>query len=158
MTSETTVSAVETIASTVPATKTNRTGISTKEYVAIGKKLVAESVAKKTAKPTTKKVVNMRPVIKARPAPKMPKTVKSVAKKAVKAAAVPRAQHTFTLSPKADMATFGSGQRFEIAKLIKKGATRTDLIAKLPNVSAANISWHLSMMVKNGEAKKTAAK
>ena len=105
----------------------------------------------------------MKPVIKAQPAPKMPKTakkaVKLVAKKAVKPVAkkpvTVRAQHTFTLSSKANLEDFGSGQRLAIAKLIKKGATRADLIAKLPAVSAANISWHLSMMIKNGEAKKS---
>ena len=135
MTAETTTPAVETIASTVA------------------------QPTKKTTKKTTKKVVNTRPVVKAQPAPKMPrsnakKAVKTVAKKAT----TTRAQHTFILSPKADLANFGSGQRLAIAKLIKKGATRADLIAKLSDVSAANISWHLSMMVKNGEAKKVAAK
>ena len=103
---------------------------------------VIEAVkATTTSKPTAKKAVKL--VAK--------KAVKPVAKKPVTV----RAQHTFTLSSKANLEDFGSGQRLAIAKLIKKGATRADLIAKLPAVSAANISWHLSMMIKNGEAKKS---
>ena len=119
MTIETTMPAVETLASTVT------------------------QPAKKAVKPVAKKI-----------AAAAKKAVKPVTKKAVKPVAV-RAQHTFTLSSKANLEDFGSGQRLAIAKLIKKGATRADLIAKLPDVSAANISWHLSMMVKNGEAKKS---
>ena len=120
MTTETTMPAVKTLASTVA------------------------QPAKKAVKPVAKKAV--KSVAK--------KAVKSVAKKAVKSVTV-RAQHTFTLASKANLEDFGSGQRLAIAKLIKKGATRADLIAKLPDISAANISWHLSMMVKNGEAKKS---
>ena len=127
MTIETTMPAVETLASTV-------TQPAKKAVKPVAKKIAA--AAKKAVKPVTKKAV------------------KPVTKKAVKPVAV-RAQHTFTLSSKANLEDFGSGQRLAIAKLIKKGATRADLIAKLPDVSAANISWHLSMMVKNGEAKKS---
>ena len=125
MTTETTMPAVETLASTV-----------------------AQPVAKKPVKPVAKKAVKSV----AKKATK--KAVKSVTKKSIKPVAV-RAQHIFTLASKANLEDFGSGQRLAIAKLIKKGATRADLIAKLPDVSAANISWHLSMMVKNGEAKKS---
>ena len=139
MTTETMTPAVETIAST--------------EVQPIAKKAVKNAV-----KSVAKKAANLNPVIKAKPAPKLSKVVvKKTAKKTAKTATT-RAQHTFILATKADLANFGSGQRFAIAKLIKKGATRTDLIAKLPDVSAANISWHLSMMVKNGEAKKVATK
>jgi hypothetical protein len=134
----------------------------------------------------TRKITDIKPVIKARPAPKLPKSVKKTAvkkstkktavkkstkktavkkstkkstkKTAVKATQAPRALHTFILAAKADLADFGSGQRLAIAKLLKKGTTRAELAAKLPDVPVKSISWHLSMMVKNGEAKKTAAK
>jgi hypothetical protein len=132
MTVETTTPAIETTASTVAQPKAVKP---------IAKKAVkpVKPVAKKATKLTTKKVV------------------KKVAKPVAKPVAT-RAQHTFILSSKADLADFGSGQRLAIAKLIKKGATRADLIAKLPDVKPESISWHLSMMVKNGEAKKVAAK
>ena len=135
MTVETTTPAVETVASTVaqPAEihYTKGVGAGT-THVKAAKKSI-KSVAKKAVKPVAKK---------------------TAAKKAV----VTRTQHIFILSPKADLANFGTGQRLAIAKLIKKGATRADLIAKLPDTRPESIGWHLSMMVKDDEAKKVAAK
>ena len=92
------------------------------------------------------------------------KAVKKAAKKAAKKVAAPaavRATNIFTLAPKTNVLTdFGLGQRAEIAKVLKKtnGATRATLIAKLPDVPPANISWHLSMMIAAKLVKKTAQK
>ena len=145
MTIETTTSAVETVASTVaqPAEihYTKGIGAGTTHVKTVAKKAV-KPVAKKATKLTTKKAAKI--VI--------------AAKKAAKIVKTPRVQHTYILSPKADLANFGTGQRLVIAKLIKKGATRADLSAKLPDVKPESIGWHLSMMVKDGEAKKVATK
>jgi hypothetical protein len=113
-------------------------------------KATTKSVAKKTVKPVAKKIV--------KPAAK--KIVKPAAKKIVKPAAklitAVRTSSIFTLTAKAAHEDFGSGQRFAIAKLLKNGATRAQLIAKLPDISPANISWYLSMMVGAKLVKKTA--
>jgi hypothetical protein len=97
------------------------------------------------------------------------KTVKPVASKTVKPVAsknataktvVARKTNLFTLAAKVNVEDLGTGQRAAIAKLLKKtgGATRAALIAALPDVPPANISWHLSMMVADKTAKKTAQK
>jgi hypothetical protein len=86
------------------------------------------------------------------------KTAKPVASKTVKPVA--RKTNLFTLAAKVNVEDLGTGQRAAIAKLLKKtgGATRAALIAALPDVPPANISWHLSMMVADKTAKKTAQK
>jgi len=73
---------------------------------------------------------------------------------------VARKTNIFTLAAKVDIKDLGIGQRAAIAKLLKKtgGATRATLIAALPDVPPASISWHLSMMVADKTAKKTAQK
>ena len=108
--------------------------------------------AKPAAKPVTKKIVKSAAKKTVKPAAK--KIVKPAAKKTVKP--VVRASSVFTLTAKAAHVDFGSGQRFAIAKLLKNGATRAQLIAKLPDISPANISWYLSMMVGTKLVKKTA--
>ena len=102
-----------------------------------------ETTAKKAVKPAAKKAV--------KPATK--KAVKPAAKKAAE-----RKTSLFSLASKAKVEDMGSGQRAAIAKILKKygPATRATLIAKLPDVPPANISWHLSMMVGEGTAKKAA--
>jgi hypothetical protein len=51
--------------STIASTKTNRTGVSTKQYVAIGKKLAAKKATKKVAtKKATKKVATKKAPVK----------------------------------------------------------------------------------------------
>lgn len=131
---ENTTNAMSTIASTEAATKS------------------AKPVAKKSSKSAAKK--STKPVAKKSSKPAAKKTAKPVAKKL----ATPRASSIFTLTAKAAHEDFGTGQRFVIAKLLKNGATRAQLIAKLPDVPPANISWHLSMMVDAKLVKKTAQK
>ena len=91
------------------------------------------------------------------------KAVKPVAKKAPakKTAAVPtteRKTSLFSLTAKVKLDELGEGQRAAIAKVLKKhgSATRAQLIATLPNVPPANISWHLSTMIAAKLAKKAA--
>ena len=71
-----------------------------------------------------------------------------------------RKTNIFTLAAKVNVEDLGTGQRAAIAKLLKKtgGATRASLIAALPDVPPANISWHLTMMAANKLVKKTAQK
>jgi predicted ArsR family transcriptional regulator len=115
-------------------------------------KPAAKSVAKKATKPVAKKAV--KPVAK--------KAAKPVAKKAAKTAepVTERKTSLFSLMAKVKVEDLGEGQRAAIAKLLKKhgSATRAQLIEALPDVSPANISWHLSMMVAAGTAKKVAQK
>ena len=91
-----------------------------------------------------------------------PTTTTETAKAATKTAKVVgevRRSNTFKLTAKKfDAEKFGAGQRAAIAKTLNKlgGATRAVLIAKLPDVSPANISWHLSMMVRDKLVKKAA--
>jgi hypothetical protein len=97
--------------------------------------------------------------MKTKTAPKTAtKTTTKTATKTVKVAA--RKTNLFTLAAKVNVEDLGTGQRAAIAKLLKKtgGATRAALIAALPDVPPANISWHLSMMVADKTAKKTAQK
>ena len=93
--------------------------------------------AKKAVKATTKTT---------KPAKKATKTVKPVERKT----------SLFSLAAKVKVDDLGAGQRAAIAKVLKKtgGATRAQLIAALPDVPPANISWHLSMMVGDKTAKK----
>ena len=87
------------------------------------------------------------------------KATKKAAKKVVKTApATERKTSLFSLASKVKVEDMGSGQRAAIAKILKKygASTRATLIAKLPDVPPANISWHLSMMVGEGTAKKAA--
>ena len=113
------------------------------------------------ATPTVKAV---KPAIKAvktvKPAKKSTKPAKKAAKKvaARKAEQAARKSNVFTATAKVAKETF-TGQKMAIVKALgKNGATRADLIAKLPNISAANISWYLSNLVGNGLVKKTAQK
>ena len=86
------------------------------------------------------------------------KTATKTVTKTTKTAA--RKTNIFTLAAKVNVEDLGTGQRAAIAKLLKKtgGATRATLIAALPDVPPANISWHLSMMVADKTAKKAAQK
>jgi len=86
------------------------------------------------------------------------KTATKTVTKTTKTAA--RKTNIFTLAAKVNVEDLGTGQRAAIAKLLKKtgGATRATLIAALPDVPPANISWHLSMMVADKMAKKAAQK
>ena len=89
------------------------------------------------------------------------KTVTAKTTKTTKTAkTAARKTNLFTLAAKVNVEDLGTGQRAAIAKLLKKtgGATRAALIAALPDVPPANISWHLSMMVADKTAKKTAQK
>jgi DNA-binding transcriptional ArsR family regulator len=84
---------------------------------------------------------------------------KPAAKKATKTVkSVERKTNLFSLAAKVKVDDLGAGQRAAIAKILKKtgGATRAQLIAALPDVPPANISWHLSMMVGDKTAKKVA--
>ena len=113
------------------------------------KPTAVKPTAKKAVKPTAKKAVK----------PTAKKAAKKAAKKVVKAApATERKTSLFSLASKAKVEDMGSGQRAAIAKILKKygASTRATLIAKLPDVPPANISWHLSMMVGEGTAKKAA--
>ena len=87
------------------------------------------------------------------------KTAKT-AKTTKTAEVVARKTNIFTLAAKVNVEDLGTGQRAAIAKLLKKtgGATRASLIAALPDVPPANISWHLTMMAANKLVKKTAQK
>ena len=87
-------------------------------------------------------------------------TAKTVAAKTAKKTVIARKTNLFTLAAKVNVEDFGTGQRAAIAKLLKKtgGATRASLIAALPDVPPANISWHLSMMVADKTAKKATQK
>ena len=87
-------------------------------------------------------------------------TAKTVAAKTAKKTVIARKTNLFTLAAKVNVEDLGTGQRAAIAKLLKKtgGATRASLIAALPDVPPANISWHLSMMVADKTAKKAAQK
>lgn len=144
---ENTTNAMSTIASTEAATKPGHKMINGVDHVY---QTSAQSwvPTKKSTKKSTK------PVAKKSSKPAAKKTAKPVAKKL----ATPRASSIFTLTAKAAHEDFGTGQRFVIAKLLKNGATRAQLIAKLPDVPPANISWHLSMMVDAKLVKKTAQK
>jgi len=86
------------------------------------------------------------------------KTATKTVTKTTKTAA--RKTNIFTLAAKVNVEDLGTGQRAAIAKLLKKtgGATRATLIAALPDVPPANISWHLSMMVADKTAKKASQK
>jgi len=121
-------------------------------------KPTAKKAVKPTAvKPTAKKAV--KPTAKKAVKPTAKKAAKKAAKKVVKAApATERKTSLFSLASKAKVEDMGSGQRAAIAKILKKygASTRATLIAKLPDVPPANISWHLSMMVGEGTAKKAA--
>lgn len=91
--------------------------------------------------------------------PAAKKATKPAAKKATKTVkSVERKTNLFSLAAKAKVDDLGAGQRAAIAKILKKtgGATRAQLIAALPDVPPANISWHLSMMVGDKTAKKVA--
>jgi hypothetical protein len=106
------------------------------------KNVAAKSAAKKTTKPAKK-------------------AAKKTTKPAKKAATVvERKTSIFSLAPKTKVEDMGAGQRASIAKLLKKsgGMTRAQLIAALPDVPPANISWHLSMMVGDKSARKAAQK
>ena len=154
MTTETMTSTPATIASTVAQPATIASTVAQPVAVKATKPVAVKAtkpVAVKATKPAVKKPVAVKA---AKPAVK-----KAVAKPAVKKAepkTTPRAANVFTLTAKAANEDFGSGQRFEIAKRIKKGMTRAQLIAALPDISPANISWYLSMMVSAKLAKKTA--
>jgi len=139
-------------ANVVNAATTEPTVKSVDLAAAVAKQNAAKSVAKKAAKSVAKKAA--KPVAKKSSKPVAKKATKLVTKKL----ATPRASSIFTLTAKAAHEDFGTGQRFAIAKLLKNGATRAQLIAKLPDVPPANISWHLSMFVKSHLAKKTAQK
>jgi hypothetical protein len=103
----------------------------------------AKKAAKKTAKPAKKAV---------KPAKKGAKKAVKPAKKAVKVAAAPRKSSMFKLT-KGAKAT-GEGQRAQIVDVLRatKGATRMQVSEALPSVKLANISWHLSMLVRDGLA------
>jgi hypothetical protein len=129
-----------------------------------------EAAKATTSKPTAKKSVkSTKPAKKAakstkpaKKAAKSTKPAKKAAKKVVTKQIVtePRASSIFKLTAKKfDAESFGAGQRAAIAKILNKtgGATRTTIAAKLPDVSLTNISWHLSMMVKDKTVKRTAA-
>ena len=134
-----------------------------------------EAVKATTAVPTVKKAVKsttMQPqkfaaskAVKTAIKKAVKKAVKPAKKAAKKVAAVKqtvteRASSTFKLTAKKfDAESFGAGQRAAIAKILNKtgGATRTTIAAKLPDVSLTNISWHLSMMVKDKTVKRLAA-
>ena len=126
----TVIEAVKATTVTKPATKTTRPA-----------KKATKPAAKKAAKPAAKKAT--KPAAK-----KATKTVKSVERKT----------NLFSLAAKVKVDDLGAGQRAAIAKILKKtgGATRAQLIAALPDVPPANISWHLSMMVGDKTAKKVA--
>ena len=79
--------------------------------------------------------------------PAAKKATKPAAKKATKTVkSVERKTNLFSLAAKVKVDDLGAGQRAAIAKILKKtgGATRAQLIAALPDVPPANISWHLS--------------
>ena len=139
-------------ANVVNAATTEPTVKSVDLAAAVAKQNAAKSVAKKAAKSVAKKAA--KPVAK--------KAAKPVAKKAAKTAepATERKTSLFSLMAKVKVEDLGEGQRAAIAKLLKKhgSATRAQLIEALPDVSPANISWHLSMMVAAGTAKKVAQK
>jgi hypothetical protein len=104
----------------------------------------SKSTVKKAAKKAAKKAVK--------------KAAKKAVKKAVKKAGAPRKAASYTLTSRAKIENMGDGQRAAIAKLISKQAlTRANLAVKLPDVPITNISWHLSIMVRDGLAKKVAA-
>ncbi len=113
--------------------------------------------AKKAVKPTAKKAA--KKAVKSTAKKAVKPTAKKAAKKTVKAApATERKTSLFSLASKVKVEDMGSGQRAAIAKILKKygASTRATLIAKLPDVPPANISWHLSKMVGEGTAKKAA--
>jgi hypothetical protein len=118
---------------------------------------VIEAAKAATAKPAVKKAA--KPAVKKAAKPAVKKAAKPAVKKAAKPV-VERKTSLFSLASKVKVEDLGAGQRALIAKLLKKtgGATRATLIAALPDVPPANISWHLSMMVGNGTAKKAAQK
>ena len=109
------------------------------------------AVPKYAAKPTIEKPEStVKKVVK--------KVVKKAVKKAVKTTGAPRKAASYALTSRAKIEKMGDGQRAAIAKLISKQAlTRASLATKLPDVPVANISWHLSIMVRDGLAKKVAA-
>ena len=112
-----------------------------------------ETVAapKYAAKSTTEKPTStVKKVVK--------KAVKKAVKKVVKKAGAPRKAAAYALTSRAKIEKMGDGQRAAIAKLLSKQAlTRSSLATKLPDVPITNISWHLSIMVRDGLAKKVAA-
>jgi len=123
------------------------------------KPTAVKPTAKKAVKPTAVKPTAKKAAAKKAVKPTAKKAAKKAAKKVVKAApATERKTSLFSLASKAKVEDMGSGQRAAIAKILKKygASTRATLIAKLPDVPPANISWHLSMMVGEGTAKKAA--
>ena len=147
-------------ANVVNAATTEPTVKSVDLAAAVAKQNAAKPVAKKATKPVAKKAA--KPVAKKATKPATKKAVKTIAKKAAKTAepVTERKTSLFSLMAKVKVEDLGEGQRAAIAKLLKKhgSATRAQLIAALPDIPPASISWHLSMMVKAGTAKKAAQK
>ncbi len=151
------------ITETVAAVEPTATVAKPETFKSTVKKAV-KSATKKAVKPAVKKAVKKagkpavkKPAIKKAGKPAIKKAIKKVAKMTE---AVARKTNIFTLGAKVDIDELGTGQRVAIAKMLKKtgGATRAALIAALPDISPANISWHLSMLISSKLVSKTSQK